>query len=205
MSITTRTMPYQTELFHLAGAITRCHFPYSFAVTANGLPFFTGYRSCQVTKKAIHPATSKNTVLWSNTLLRTVSLTCSIFADSRLFKQWSLPFPNWRRFGWWRRNCFKIAGFRCAFWWYQGKASRDSPSLNQDIGLLVQDVEGVRKIFQDLKGQLPADVEATLLPAAFIEGHQHKVLQAKQRLSDRASQASRTSQREASQSKMIDI
>jgi len=182
MSITTRTMPYQTELFHLAGAITRCHFPYSFAVTAIGLPFFTGYRSCQVTKKAIHPAT-----------------------NSRLFRKWSLPFPNWRRFGWWRRNCFKIAGFRCAFWWYQGKASRDSPSLNQDIGLLVQDVEGVRKIFQDLKGQLPADVEATLLPAAFIEGHQHKVLQAKQRLSDRASQASRTSQREASQSKMIDI
>ncbi|RLM61495.1 hypothetical protein C2845_PM14G10320 [Panicum miliaceum] len=51
--------------------------------------------------------------------------------------------------------------------------------LNQDIGLLVQDVEEIRGIFRHLKGQLPADVEASLLPAAFIEGHQFKVLQAK--------------------------
>ncbi|PUZ67176.1 hypothetical protein GQ55_3G412000 [Panicum hallii var. hallii] len=56
--------------------------------------------------------------------------------------------------------------------------------LNQDIGLLVQHAEGIRGIFCHLKGQLPANAEAALLPAAFIEGHQFKVLQAKQRLSD---------------------
>jgi hypothetical protein len=50
---------------------------------------------------------------------------------------------------------------------------------HQDIGLLVQDAEGIRGIFRHLKGQLPADVKAALLPAAFIEGHQFKVLQAK--------------------------
>ncbi|RLM79745.1 hypothetical protein C2845_PM12G14810 [Panicum miliaceum] len=51
--------------------------------------------------------------------------------------------------------------------------------LNQDISLLVQDAEGIRGIFCHLKGQLPADVEVALLPAAFIEGHPFKVLQAK--------------------------
>jgi hypothetical protein len=51
--------------------------------------------------------------------------------------------------------------------------------LNQDISLLVQDAEGIRGIFRHLKGQLPANVEVALLPAAFIEGHQFKVLQAK--------------------------
>jgi hypothetical protein len=59
--------------------------------------------------------------------------------------------------------------------------------LNQDIGLLVQHAEGIRGIFLHLKGQMPANVEAAVLPAAFIEGHQFKVLQAKQRLSDHAS------------------
>jgi chromosome segregation ATPase len=43
--------------------------------------------------------------------------------------------------------------------------------LNQDIGLLVQDAEGVKDIFRHLKGQLPADVEVALLPAAIIEVH----------------------------------
>jgi hypothetical protein len=61
--------------------------------------------------------------------------------------------------------------------------------LNQDIGSLVQDAEGVKGVFCLLKGQLLADVEATLLPVAFIEGYQLKVLQAMQHLFDRATQA----------------
>jgi hypothetical protein len=44
-----------------------------------------------------------------------------------------------------------------------------------------------------------------LLPAAFIEGHQFKVLQAKQRLSDRASQAELVVQKEDSRSRANDI
>ena len=54
------------------------------------------------------------------------------------------------------------------------------------------------KIFQDQKGQLPADVADALLPAAFIECHQLKVLRAKQRLADRASQADLLIQKETS-------
>ena len=72
------------------------------------------------------------------------------------------------------------------------------PLLNQDISLLVQNAEEVRKIFQDQKGQLPADVADALLPAAFIECHQFKVLRAKQRLADRASQADLLIQKETS-------
>jgi hypothetical protein len=77
--------------------------------------------------------------------------------------------------------------------------------LNQDIGLLVQDAENVRKIFSDLKGQLPTNIEAALLPVAFIEGHQFKVLQAKQHLSDCTLQENLISQREASRFKASNI
>ncbi|RLM58016.1 hypothetical protein C2845_PM18G04450 [Panicum miliaceum] len=77
--------------------------------------------------------------------------------------------------------------------------------LYQDIGSLVQDAEGVRGVFRLLKGQLPADVEATLLPVAFIEGYQLKVLQAMQRLFDRATQAEQITQKEASRSRANDI
>jgi chromosome segregation ATPase len=52
---------------------------------------------------------------------------------------------------------------------------------------------------------LPADVEAALLPAAFIEGYQFKVLQAKQCLSSHASLAELITQKEASQSRANDI
>jgi hypothetical protein len=77
--------------------------------------------------------------------------------------------------------------------------------LNQDIGSLVQDAEGIRRAFRLLKGQLPTNVESALLPAAFIEGRQFRVLQAKQRLSSRANQAKLIVQREASRSRANDI
>jgi hypothetical protein len=51
--------------------------------------------------------------------------------------------------------------------------------LDQDIGLLVQNAEGIRDIFLHLKDQLAGDVESAVLLVAFIEGHQFKVLQAK--------------------------
>jgi hypothetical protein len=77
--------------------------------------------------------------------------------------------------------------------------------LKQDIGLPVQDAGGMREGFRHLKGQLPADVEAALLPAASIEGYQFKVLQAKKRLNDRASQAELATQKEVSRSHANDI
>ncbi|RLM97855.1 hypothetical protein C2845_PM06G22980 [Panicum miliaceum] len=85
------------------------------------------------------------------------------------------PLPQSLQISWRRKSHQELA---------LGEASDDVKTklrdilqlLNQDIGLLVQDAEGVRDIFRYLKGQLPADVEAALLPAAFIEGHQFKVL-----------------------------
>lgn len=75
--------------------------------------------------------------------------------------------------------------------------------LNQDIGLLVQDAKGAKSIFYYLKGQLPADVESALLPAAFVEGHQSKILQAQQRLSEWSSQLELITQREIIRSETI--
>lgn len=77
--------------------------------------------------------------------------------------------------------------------------------LNQDIGSLVQDAEGVKGVFHLLKGQLLADVEFTPLPVAFIQGYQLKVLQAMQRLFDHATQAELITKKEASRSRANDI
>ena len=41
--------------------------------------------------------------------------------------------------------------------------------LDQDIGLFVQNAEGIRDIFLHPKGQLPGDVESALLLVACIE------------------------------------
>jgi len=59
--------------------------------------------------------------------------------------------------------------------------------LNQDISLLVQDAKGIRSKLLHLKRQQQTEVEATIYPAAYIEIHQVKVLQAKHRISERAS------------------
>ena len=60
--------------------------------------------------------------------------------------------------------------------------------LHQDINLIVQDAEGIRNKLLHLKGQLPTELEAAIYPAAYFESHQVKVLQAKQRISECASQ-----------------
>lgn len=73
--------------------------------------------------------------------------------------------------------------------------------LNQDVGLLVQDAEGIWQILNRMQGQLPADIEAALLPSAFIEVHRLDVFQAQQRLSDRAAQAELIQKRESSRSR----
>ena len=57
--------------------------------------------------------------------------------------------------------------------------------LSQDVINLVQDAAPIREALNDLQGQLPQDLEAAILPAAYIEGHRLKVLKAKQQLEDR--------------------
>lgn len=56
-----------------------------------------------------------------------------------------------------------------------------------------------------MQGQLPADVEAALILATFIEAHRFDVLQAQQRLSDRAAQAKLIHKTESSQSRANDM
>ena len=68
--------------------------------------------------------------------------------------------------------------------------------LNKDIIELVQDAEPIRNILQTIKGQLTPELESAIIPTAYIEGHQFKVLQAQQRLADRLARQSLLDQRE---------
>ena len=68
--------------------------------------------------------------------------------------------------------------------------------LQQDIGLLVQDAEGIRSIYKQVKDQIPSEAEASLQEIAFIEHRQRQVLQAQKRLSDRANQADISAKRD---------
>ncbi|CAN6372851.1 unnamed protein product [Urochloa humidicola] len=45
------------------------------------------------------------------------------------------------------------------------------PLLDQEVEVLVRDVNLIRQLYQQIKGELPADVESVLIPAAFIESH----------------------------------
>jgi hypothetical protein len=51
--------------------------------------------------------------------------------------------------------------------------------LDQDISILVQDVETIRSILHDVKNSLTPKLASSLTPAAYIEGHQPQVLEAK--------------------------
>ncbi|RLM74974.1 hypothetical protein C2845_PM15G05920, partial [Panicum miliaceum] len=77
--------------------------------------------------------------------------------------------------------------------------------LNQDISVLIQGAKGIRRTLNLLKGQLPADIESAIIVAAFIEGHRCEVLNAQQRLADRALQSQFSQQKEANRSKENDI
>ena len=77
--------------------------------------------------------------------------------------------------------------------------------LYQDISLLVQDAEEIRSKLLCLKGQLPMEVEAAIYPTVYIESHQVRVLEAKQRISDSASQVELITKRDASQSQTMEV
>ncbi|RLN22899.1 hypothetical protein C2845_PM07G09590 [Panicum miliaceum] len=77
--------------------------------------------------------------------------------------------------------------------------------LNQDIGVLIQDAEGIRRTLNILKGQLPTDIESINIPTTFIEGLRCEVLNAQQCLADRALQAQLLQLKEINRSKANDI
>ncbi|CAO2142151.1 unnamed protein product [Urochloa humidicola] len=60
--------------------------------------------------------------------------------------------------------------------------------LEQDIGTLVQNSDSVRSVFRLLRDHLQQDVQAILIPAAYIESNQIRFNQARQRIMDRQQQ-----------------
>ncbi|RLN33698.1 hypothetical protein C2845_PM03G18750 [Panicum miliaceum] len=77
--------------------------------------------------------------------------------------------------------------------------------LNQDIGVLIQDAEGIRRMLNLLKDQLLDDVESAIIPGAFIEGRRCAVLNAQQLLADHSLQTQLLQQNEVNRSKANDI
>jgi len=61
---------------------------------------------------------------------------------------------------------------------------------------LVQVARLIHNILQAIKGQLTPELKSAIIPVAYIEGHQFKVLQAQQRLADRLARQSLLDQRE---------
>lgn len=73
-----------------------------------------------------------------------------------------------------------------------GKLSKEAQAWLLDIHRLLQ-----REALKDLRGLLPQDVEAAIIPTAFIECHQVEVLMAKQRMEDRQSSETLLTQSES--------
>ncbi|XP_066363546.1 uncharacterized protein [Miscanthus floridulus] len=61
--------------------------------------------------------------------------------------------------------------------------------LQQDTAQLVDDSDPAKAIFKTIRGQVPADVEEVLFPAAHLESRQLQYQRAAQRIADRAAQA----------------
>jgi hypothetical protein len=61
--------------------------------------------------------------------------------------------------------------------------------LQQDTAQLVDDSDPAKAIFKTIHGQVPADVEEALFPAAHLESRQLQYQRAAQCIADRAAQA----------------
>ena len=61
--------------------------------------------------------------------------------------------------------------------------------LQQGTAQLVDDSDPAKAIFKTIRGQVPADVEEVLFPAAHLESRQLQYQRAAQRIADRAAQA----------------
>ena len=77
--------------------------------------------------------------------------------------------------------------------------------LEKDIPELVKDAGPIRNIFQVINDQLSPELQSAIIPAVFIEGNQFQVLQAKQRLADRAAQQNIIEQRDASKQEVVEL
>jgi len=61
--------------------------------------------------------------------------------------------------------------------------------LQQGTAQLIDDSDPAKAIFKTIRGQVPADVEEVLFPAAHLESRQLQYQRAAQRIADRAAQA----------------
>ena len=77
--------------------------------------------------------------------------------------------------------------------------------LEKDIIELVQNAEPIQNIFQTIKDQLSPKLQSAIIPTAFIEGHQFEVLQARQRLADRAVRQSMIDQKEVGKQDVAEL
>jgi hypothetical protein len=57
---------------------------------------------------------------------------------------------------------------------------------------LVDDLDPTKPIFKTIRGQVPADIEEALFPAAHLESRQLQYQRVAQRIADRAAQAQLT-------------
>jgi chromosome segregation ATPase len=61
--------------------------------------------------------------------------------------------------------------------------------LQQDTAQLVNDSDPAKVIFKTIRGQIPADVEEALFPAAHLESRQLQYQRVAHRIADRVAQA----------------
>jgi uncharacterized coiled-coil DUF342 family protein len=61
--------------------------------------------------------------------------------------------------------------------------------LQQDTAQLVDDSDPAKAIFKTIRGQVPANIEEALFPAAHLESRQLQYQRAAQRIADRDAQA----------------
>ncbi|CAN6204203.1 unnamed protein product [Urochloa humidicola] len=62
--------------------------------------------------------------------------------------------------------------------------------LEQDVSTLIEDAEPIRRILHQLRTHLPREVQAAIIPAAYIEGHQIRFVEGKKRISDQQNRES---------------
>jgi len=77
--------------------------------------------------------------------------------------------------------------------------------LERDIHELDQNAEPIRSAFLAIKSQLSPELFTALSPAAFIEGHEFKIIEAQNRLADRAAQQSLNERKDVNKREVQDL
>lgn len=77
--------------------------------------------------------------------------------------------------------------------------------MSQDISDLIQDAQPIQDILGIIKHQLSPDLESVIIPAAYIKGHQSKILEALNRHENRQAQESLRFQRDTDRQEALDL